>query len=200
MAARPALPEPALTLAAEHLELPPLLDLHVRLDDGSGAVAAVPLLTMAARLLAETATGSDGGIVPDARVGVCERAAFAARAAPGAELAHGAAGAGRRCGRRARRGGALRWAPVVGALLGAVAGALLVGLAALGVPAAGLLAVGFLALATRGMHVDGLADTADGLGCYGPPERALAVMRDGRRRARSRWSRWSSCSGRRPRR
>ncbi|WFG45485.1 adenosylcobinamide-GDP ribazoletransferase [Pseudonocardia alni] len=76
---------------------------------------------------------------------------------------------------------ALRWAPLVGAGLGVAGGALLTGLAAAGVSplVAGLLTVGAGALATRGMHVDGIADTADGLGSYGPPERALRIMADG---------------------
>lgn len=48
-------PEPAMELAAAHLHLEPLLDLQVRTTDGTGAVAVLPLLQMAARLLAETA-------------------------------------------------------------------------------------------------------------------------------------------------
>ncbi|MBW4721684.1 adenosylcobinamide-GDP ribazoletransferase [Saccharothrix obliqua] len=77
---------------------------------------------------------------------------------------------------------AITCAPLVGVLLGLVAaGVLHLLTAVLHAPPmlAGFLVVGGLALATRGMHLDGLADTADGLGCYGPPERALAVMKDG---------------------
>lgn len=76
---------------------------------------------------------------------------------------------------------AITLAPLVGLLLGLLAAGTLSILDLTHMPGllAGLLTVGLLAVLTRGMHLDGLADTADGLGSYGPPERALAVMRDG---------------------
>lgn len=46
-------PEPAMKLVVERLGLRPLVDLHVHLGDGTGAVAVVPLLQMAARLLGD---------------------------------------------------------------------------------------------------------------------------------------------------
>ncbi|MGH3919998.1 MAG: nicotinate-nucleotide--dimethylbenzimidazole phosphoribosyltransferase [Pseudonocardiaceae bacterium] len=54
--------EPAHTLALEHLELDPILDLGMRLGEGSAAVAALPLVQAAVRVLAEMATFDDAGV------------------------------------------------------------------------------------------------------------------------------------------
>ncbi len=54
--------EPAHTLALAHLELTPILDLGMRLGEGSGAVVALPLVQMAVRILAEMATFADAGV------------------------------------------------------------------------------------------------------------------------------------------
>jgi adenosylcobinamide-GDP ribazoletransferase len=76
--------------------------------------------------------------------------------------------------------GVLPWAPLVGLVLGAVATAIgwLGGRYATPLVGA-VLAVAVLAALTRGLHLDGLADTADGLGPLRGRERALAVMRAG---------------------
>lgn len=81
---------------------------------------------------------------------------------------------------RRAAGAAMAWAPVVGLLLGAAAAGVLE-LAArsghTGPLLAAVLAVAGLALLTRGLHLDGLADLADGLGSGQPAGRALEIMK-----------------------
>ena len=54
--------EPAHDLALSHLQLTPVLDLGMRLGEGPGALAALPLLQAAAQLLAGMATFADAGV------------------------------------------------------------------------------------------------------------------------------------------
>jgi len=78
-------------------------------------------------------------------------------------------------------GWAMVLAPLVGALLALPGGALIwaLGLTDADPLLAAALTVGLLALLTRAMHLDGLADTADGLGSGKPAPAALEVMRRG---------------------
>ena len=77
---------------------------------------------------------------------------------------------------------AMFWLPAVGLLLGLVAAAGLA-IAAAGRPSGprqllgAAVAVALLAALTGGLHLDGLADTGDGLGSRRPAADALAIMR-----------------------
>ena len=75
---------------------------------------------------------------------------------------------------------AVRWFPLIGAGLGAVAALPLAAIRAWAPHATllgAVLALTLLALFSRGLHLDGLADTADGLASRAPAERALEIMR-----------------------
>ncbi|MEU3886870.1 adenosylcobinamide-GDP ribazoletransferase [Streptomyces sp. NPDC029041] len=80
--------------------------------------------------------------------------------------------------REAARGGML-CAPLVGLAVGAAAAGL--GLALLflgaGAPLAAVASASVPAVLTRGLHLDGLADTADGLGSGKPAADALRIMK-----------------------
>ncbi|MFD4972950.1 adenosylcobinamide-GDP ribazoletransferase [Streptomyces sp. NPDC058424] len=80
--------------------------------------------------------------------------------------------------REAARGGML-CAPLAGLVVGVAAAAvgLLLLLAGAGAPLAAVGTVAVPAALTRGLHLDGLADTADGLGSGKPAEDALRIMK-----------------------
>lgn len=54
--------EPSHTIALQRLDLEPLVDMGMRLGEGSGAVAALPLLRAAVATLAEMATFAEAGV------------------------------------------------------------------------------------------------------------------------------------------
>jgi nicotinate-nucleotide--dimethylbenzimidazole phosphoribosyltransferase len=54
--------EPGATAVLEHLDLQPLLDLSLRLGEGSGACLALPVVSASARILREMATFDGAGV------------------------------------------------------------------------------------------------------------------------------------------
>jgi adenosylcobinamide-GDP ribazoletransferase len=83
---------------------------------------------------------------------------------------------------------AVLWLPAIGVLLGGIGAGLMLAVAAGGASGASgasgprrllgaVLAVALLGLLSGGLHLDGLADTADGLGSRRPAQQALDIMR-----------------------
>ena len=73
------------------------------------------------------------------------------------------------------------WFPAVGALLGLAAAGVFAGVSMVAPhPLAAAAAVATLAVLSGGLHLDGLADAADGLLGGATPERRLEIMRDPR--------------------
>ncbi len=72
--------------------------------------------------------------------------------------------------------------PLVGALIGLLAGLVYAGVSLMGLPAlpSALIAIVTMIVSTGALHEDGLADTADGLGAGQDRAKALEIMADSR--------------------
>lgn len=82
---------------------------------------------------------------------------------------------------RAAQAASPRWYAGVGVIVGAIAGLVYLGAAAIYPPVvAVLVAMAGQLLITGGLHEDGFADACDGLGGVRPPARVLEIMRDSR--------------------
>ncbi|EFC91788.1 cobalamin 5'-phosphate synthase [Dethiosulfovibrio peptidovorans DSM 11002] len=78
-------------------------------------------------------------------------------------------------------GHATRWFPLVGAVIGLILwGVFRISSSVWGAYVAGASTLAVWAALTRGLHLDGLADTFDGLGGGVTKERALEIMKDSR--------------------
>eukprot|EP01036_Dinobryon_divergens_P001291 gene1291-1683_t len=157
--------EPGHRRLLERLGKQPLLDLEMRLGEGSGAMAAVPLVAMACAGITEVDEDVQGGlpaIGPLAALQFLTRLPVRLRRAP--DMA-----------------AMVVWFPLAGAVIGALAG----GVGALAFQwtaplVAGALAVTVGLLVTGAFHEDGLGDIADAFGGGYTVERRLEIMKDSR--------------------
>ena len=164
-------PEPGHALVLDALGLEPLLDLGLRLGEGTGAALALPLLRAAVAISNEMATFADAGVTDAGRYaelrGLAAAVAFLTRVPVGrcieldaADVARGVALPARRRGhRRGDRAASRRLADPLTA------------------PLAARHRPRRPPLLTGALHLDALADTADALGAT-TRERALEIMRD----------------------
>ena len=150
-----------------------MLDLGLRLGEGSGAVAAVPVLRSAVALLRDVALLVGARCPSEPRPDAWRLAAGTLTAIPVPAPAHvDRRTAGRRCCSR-------RWRCCRSARPSRSSSSGSAELLDLAPLAVAFVALGALAAGSRALHWDGLSDVADGLTASYDRERSLAVMKTG---------------------
>ena len=152
----------------DNLGLQPLLDLGLRLGEGTGTLAAVPLLQLAAAAVTEVATFADWGLA--AVNGFLGAVSFLTRVPTGTGT------------RRPEELAAfVPWFPAVGAGVGLAVAAVYAGAGQLlpPLPAASLAVVAGICV-TGAFHEDGLGDTADAFAGGHDRDSTVRILKDPR--------------------